>query len=157
MTSFLLISFLVFTVNKTLQKQQRASNLTAKLLVAFVQQVSVLSTFRVGWPEAVVGLSGFATCISSVEMKSVSCLLQGSVIPSFVLEALVVVYVVPATLIVLIPLLMYLLHRVSTLGQKYLQPVSRKNLVTVLIVIYFFLLPLHRVEHHQAVCVRGCG
>ena len=133
-TFFILVVFLVYTVLNTLYKDisDQTLGLSIKTIVSFIQQIAALGSFRVGWPELVMDMTSFATGVTSSEMKSVACMFHGTTdVPVFVMEALMIIYVVPLVLIVLVPSILWIYTRKRP-----------DKMLSIVIVVYFFLYPL---------------
>jgi len=145
LTFCVLLLFLIFTVIKTFKRRDATSN-AMKIIVAFIQQVSMLSTFRIGWPKEVSNLFAFTAGISSGEINSIGCLFDLETIPSFVLKAIVTIYIVPFALMILIPSLIWCVWKFSNLGKRLTIKPRRQNIVVMIIIIYFFLYPFIVVE-----------
>ncbi len=131
------VAFLCYTVYKAFTAR-RFSSLTIKIVIAFAQQLSLLSTFRIGWPAALAELSNLVGAAMAGDIKTFGCVWSEGDVPGWFVEAVAKIYAVPALLMAAVPLAVAALR--STGLVRY-PPLDRKHMVTILIVCYFFTYP----------------
>jgi len=139
----LFLTFLIFVVSKSL-KGQTSTSVASKIIIAFLQQLSIIISFKTSIPQAVYDTFSFISGISSGEITSIGCLLSSnSDAPVFMVEAVLTIYVGPVVFMCLVPLVLIILRKYGGKFGRWVVPhkFSKMNAVAMAIIVYFFMYP----------------